>query len=42
MGVTDNLGVRGEVLYKQPFGTPPAGDPTSSFQATIGLLWHMN
>jgi outer membrane immunogenic protein len=40
VAVTDNLGVRGEVLYKHLFNDQDASG--SGVQATLGLLWHLN
>lgn len=37
MGVTDQLGVRGELQGLGAFGSAP-----STGKATVGLIWHMN
>lgn len=42
VAVTDNLGIRGEVLYKHLFNNTTTGIDGSGVQATLGLLWHLN
>ena len=42
VAVTDNLGVRGEVLYKHLFEDTDIDLDGSGVQATLGLLWHLN
>ena len=41
-GVTDSLGIRGEVLYKHLINNPAAAPSDAGMSATIGLLYHLN
>ncbi|MDB5505669.1 MAG: hypothetical protein JWR75_307 [Devosia sp.] len=41
-GVTDNLGLRGEVLYRHLFNDQASGVSGHGLSATVGLIFHVN